>query len=353
MEFEELITDSVPLLFFLLGVVICCLKSEIQSQNIFFGFFLFTVSISSLAEDYGYIIEDAFLFSPLFLTLYINKVYQIKTSRYYYLFFLPGVCFYDWSYNLYSYDRFNYKSVVVLSFYIVSIILLIRKLYEHKKFINRVKLNFSEITNSFQWINPIIILSSIWCLYPTIFIINDFIFFLESRWYYSTLINGQYIVLFVLFFYTLFIGFGTSTFINSIVFIDYNNTSTILNDVKENDAYKSQSFSQMRKEIIENKLYLDPKLSLFKLSKELNLEASSISELIKTQSNDNFYSFINKMRIREFKYLIGKNEHLKYNLDSVASFSGFNSKSTFYRAFKELEGITPSEFISKNSPKDF
>ena len=45
--------------------------------------------------------------------------------------------------------------------------------------------------------------------------------------------------------------------------------------------------------------------------------------------------------------LIEKNEHLKYNLDSLASFSGFNSKSTFYRVFKELEGITPSEFISE------
>lgn len=350
MSIHDSIIHSIFPIYLFLGLVLCFYRSEVQSQNIFFGLFLISVSISSLIDDHGYIIEDAFLFSPLFLTLYINKVYQIKTSRYYYLLFLPGICFYDWSYILYSYDHFNYKPVVVLCSYFISIILLLRTLYEYQKFIFRIKTNFSEIKDSFQWINTIVILSSIWCLYPVIIILNDLIPFFESEWFFSTIIYGQYGVLIYLLFKILFIAMGTSTFRDSIPFIEIEESSLNANNLKESaydDGHKSELFSQMKKEIQKNKLYLDSKISLFKLSKSLNMETTVISDLINTQSNDNFYSFINKMRIEEFKCLIEKQEHLKYNLDSLAGFSGFNSKSTFYRVFKEIEGITPLEYISK------
>ena len=350
MSIYESIIQSIFPIYLLLGLVFCFLRLEVQSQNILFGLYLISVSISNLLDDYGYIIEDAFLFSPLFLTLYINKIYQIKTSRYYYLLFLPGIIFYDWSFILYTSNHLNYKPVVVLLFYFISIALLLRTLYEYQKFIHRIKSNFSEITNSFQWLNTIVILSSVWCLYPAIFILNDLYPVFESQGFYSILINGQYIVLFFLLFQTLFIGFSTSTFSDSNPIIpteeDLNNSNEEFENVIS-DGHKSELFSQMQKEIQKNKLYLDPKISLFKLSKSLNMETTIISDLINTQSNDNFYSFINKMRIEEFKCLIEKQEHLKYNLESLAGFCGFNSKSTFYRVFKEIEGITPSDYISK------
>jgi len=347
MEIHDFILNSIIPICLFLGLVLCFYRSEVQNQNIFLGLFFITVSISSLIDDYGYIIEDTFLFSPLFLTLYINKIYQIKTSKYYYLLFIPGILFYDWSSILESNDNFIIKPILVLCSYFISIILLLKTIYNYQVFIDKIKRNFSDLTNSFKWINTIVILSSILCLYPVIILLNNLISFTESELFFSIIIYGQYIVLIYLLFKIVFIGLGTSTFSNSIVFIDFKNITTLSNDIKENDKNKSKLYSQMRNEIIEKKLYLDPKLSLFKLSKELDREASSISDLINTQSSDNFYSFINKMRIREFKILIEKNEHLKYNLDSLASFSGFNSKSTFYRVFKELEGITPSEFISE------
>lgn len=349
---ETLIQSIFPICLFL-GLAFCFFRSEVQSQNILFGLFLISVSISSLIDDYGYIIEDAFLFSPLFLTLYVNKVYQIKTNKYLYLLFLPGILFYDWSSFSSSNDHLHFKPLVVLTCYFISIAILLLTLYEYQKFINRIKSNFSEIKDSFQWINTIVILSSIWCLYPVMIILNDLIPFFGSEWFFSTIIYGQYGVLIYLLFKILFIALGTSTFSDSIPFIDVEGPSINSNDHKESnnlDEHKSELFSQMRNEIQQNKLFLDSKISLFKLSKSLNMEPSVISDLINTQSNDNFYSFINRMRIEEFKCLIEKQEHLKYNLDSLAGFSGFNSKSTFYRVFKEIEGITPLEYITKSSP---
>ena len=349
---ETLIQSIFPIYLFL-GLAFCFFRSEVQSQNILFGLFLISVSISSLIDDYGYIIEDAFLFSPLFLTLYVNKVYQIITNKYYYLLFLPGILFYDWSSFSSSNDHLHFKPLVVLTCYFISITILLLTLYEYQKFINRIKSNFSEIKDSFQWINTIVILSSIWCLYPVMIILNDLIPFFGSEWFFSTIIYGQYGVLIYLLFKILFIAMGTPTFSDSIPFIEVEGSSINSNDHKESnnlDEHKSELFSQMKNEIQQNKLFLDSKISLFKLSKSLNMETSVISDLINTQSNDNFYSFINRMRIEEFKCLIEKQEHLKYNLDSLAGFSGFNSKSTFYRVFKEIEGITPLEYITKSSP---
>ena len=349
MEVHDFILNSIIPICLFLGFGFCFYKSDVQFQNIFFGLFLISVSISSLIDDYGFIIEDVFLFSPLFLNIYINKVYQVKTSTYFYLLFLPGLCFYDWSLILASYDHFNYKPVIVLSSYFFSIVLLLKTLYGYQKFINRIKSNFSDISNSYQWINKIVILSSIWCLYPVLIILNDLIPFFESELFFSTIFYGQYLVLILLLFKILFIGFGTSTFSESIQFIDPVETdlnSKSFESEDNHDEQKFELFSKMLNQIQDNKMYLDPKLSLFKLSKNLDMDIKVVSNLINTQSGDNFYSFINKMRIKEFKNLIEKQEHLKYNLDSIANLSGFNSKSTFYRVFKDIEGVTPLKYIS-------
>ena len=44
-------------------------------------------------------------------------------------------------------------------------------------------------------------------------------------------------------------------------------------------------------------------------------------------------------------------QYLKYSDMGVAEIAyevGFNSRTTFYRAFKKFNGISPSEFVSKN-----
>lgn len=351
MNIPYLVIESIIPIYFILGLVLCLYRSEVQSQNFFFGLFLISVSISSLIDDYGDMIENVFLFSPLFLNLYVNKVHQVKTSRYYYLLFLPGIFFYDWSSFLASNDHFNFKPVIVLCFYFISILLLLRTLFEYKRFIQRIKSNFSEIKHPFKWINTIVILSSIWCLYPVIFTLNDLIPFFESEWIISTIFYGQYGVLVYLLFKILFIAIGTNTFSESISFINpAGNSSPDLNNAPQRDnehEHKSKLFSQMQKDIQEHKLFLDPKLSLFKLSLHLKMETSLVSDLINTITDDNFYSFINKMRIQEFKTLIKDQDYSKFDLESLAGFSGFNSKSTFYRVFKELEGCTPKEFMAK------
>jgi AraC-like DNA-binding protein len=63
--------------------------------------------------------------------------------------------------------------------------------------------------------------------------------------------------------------------------------------------------------------------------------------------NQNFFDYINKYRIEEFKIkCLGKeNKHL--SVMGIAYDSGFNSKAAFYRAFNKFEGISPTAYIVK------
>lgn len=97
--------------------------------------------------------------------------------------------------------------------------------------------------------------------------------------------------------------------------------------------------------LMENeKPFLDPELSLFKLASQLMLPSHQLSYVINKGFNENFYQFINRYRIEEAKKMIqdSKMEHL--SLIGIAFEVGFNSKTVFNTTFKKSTNQTPSEF---------
>ena len=77
---------------------------------------------------------------------------------------------------------------------------------------------------------------------------------------------------------------------------------------------------------------------------ELDVHPNTLSQVINSVEQKNFYDFINSLRIEEFKERVAKPENQKYTLLSLALECGFNSKSAFYNAFKKFTNSTPSEF---------
>lgn len=65
----------------------------------------------------------------------------------------------------------------------------------------------------------------------------------------------------------------------------------------------------------------------------------------------NFNDFVNHHRIKALLQKIEKGEHSVQTLLSLAYECGFNSKSTFNRAFKRATSLNPREYIEKNRPK--
>lgn len=92
------------------------------------------------------------------------------------------------------------------------------------------------------------------------------------------------------------------------------------------------------------KPYLNPDLSLHQLATDMNISGHFLSRVINEQFNHNFFDFVNGYRVEEFKGKIKDSAYHNYSLLGIAFECGFNSKSAFNRIFKQVTGLTPSEY---------
>ncbi len=95
------------------------------------------------------------------------------------------------------------------------------------------------------------------------------------------------------------------------------------------------------------KPFLDPDLTLAKLSTMIQVKPDVLSSELNSKLSQNFFDFINKYRIEEFKTLCKSDDCRKLSILGIAFESGFNSKASFYRAFKKFEGVSPGDFMAK------
>lgn len=97
----------------------------------------------------------------------------------------------------------------------------------------------------------------------------------------------------------------------------------------------------------ETKIYLDPNLKIDILSKKMHIASKKLSIVLNEVHKKNFTQIINEFRIEEATNLL-KTRNI--SIDEVFHKAGFNSRSTFIRAFKSIKGIVPKEF--KEQKKD-
>ena len=103
-------------------------------------------------------------------------------------------------------------------------------------------------------------------------------------------------------------------------------------------------------EIVEReKVFLDPNLGLPQLAQKANLSTHDLSYVINEGFGENFFQFINRYRIGEAQRLLLSSKHQHLNILGIAYESGFRSKSTFNTTFKNMTGLSPSQFIQKAS----
>ncbi|MFV0331006.1 MAG: helix-turn-helix domain-containing protein [Dysgonomonas sp.] len=95
----------------------------------------------------------------------------------------------------------------------------------------------------------------------------------------------------------------------------------------------------------EKKPYCNPEFSIVQLAEDLNSNVKYISRAIRLKENVNFSVFLNIYRINLIKEMIAKDYHNKYTIGYIYLSAGFRHQSTFNKVFKEIEGITPSEYI--------
>jgi AraC-like DNA-binding protein len=88
-------------------------------------------------------------------------------------------------------------------------------------------------------------------------------------------------------------------------------------------------------------LYLDPTLSLQKLSQHVGALPNHVSQTLNQEIGASFFDYVARWRIEASKPLITAGDA---SVLTVALEVGFNSRSAFYKAFKREAGMTPKGY---------
>jgi AraC-like DNA-binding protein len=114
----------------------------------------------------------------------------------------------------------------------------------------------------------------------------------------------------------------------------------VVKKLNENDA--EIWLAKLDKVMTEKAVYKNPDLKLHDLSREIQVSGHQLSALLNDRLGKNFTSYINEWRIAEACKMIATEQHL--TLEAIGYEVGFNSKSTFFAAFKKVKGTTPSSY---------
>lgn len=302
------------------------------SWNIFIApmFFLFLIHYLRISKYYKLILPittSIFLFSILlrFLVLLYNKPIDINKQT---LFFRK--------YN-------TYEDILILAFTLIVFLLAVFVYQKAKvKFVS----NFSAI----KWIN-------------IFFVFTAAILFL---WIIAIFLDLKYTNIKTANFYTP-LRLGTSFLIYWLGYHGYNqyllmqNRILLKKEIQRNapiviidediDPYnkkEAQEFKELKRYILKNRLYLDPNFSLAILTEKVSKNGNYLSKLINTYSNYNFTDFINNYRVAYAKKILVNKQYVAYTIIAIGLECGFNSKSTFYTAFKKFTNQTPIQYRKNN-----
>ncbi len=363
-----------------LSILFFSIKSKNKKANIYLGLFLWSIVVNifndflselSIEEESGIslFIVEPFLFVLPFLFFYLLTTINKKIENWHYLLFIPGIVH---NVLLHSDGLFLTENTVTnyeASIYFLEIALMVyafRILQNHKKELANF---YSDLDNkSFTWLKSIFGLN----ILIHFLSISTFIFDLSyiAIVEYSIDISALGLTVFMIFWIS-YNGFSQSEIFQQQLFLTTENnisvkisnlavTQTIilekeiqkhvqigkLRDKKEPiiSEIDLQRFNEIKEKIKEQELFTNPKLDLRGLSEALDLKEKELSRLINECGKVNFYQFINEFRIQKFKQLIQSSKAHQFTLLGLATEAGFSSKSTFYTAFKKLEGMTPKQY---------
>ncbi|WP_127138274.1 helix-turn-helix domain-containing protein [Flagellimonas oceanensis] len=100
--------------------------------------------------------------------------------------------------------------------------------------------------------------------------------------------------------------------------------------------------SKIKKAFEEDKIYRNNTICLDSLSDHIDDNRYKVSQVINTYFSKNFYSFLNEHRIKEATHLLLSDSTL--SVKAIMYEVGFNSKNSFYSAFKKITGLSPNDY---------
>lgn len=228
-----------------------------------------------------------------------------------------------------------------------GIVYMVMTLLMLKKYRTGIRNEFSYIEKiNLNWLKNITLLTSItWGIILLVHIIE---IFLPSFFSKDTLFNVIPISVSVFVYIMGYFGFTQSQIsydIGSKEEIKF--SSEKYAKTKLDDKVADDYIEKLKSFMINEKPYLDPNITLPRLSESVGIPEHHLSQIINDRLHQNFFQFINSYRVNEVKEQLINPENQHLSILGIAFESGFNSKSSFNTIFKNMTQQTPSQYQKK------
>lgn len=322
-----------------LGILLFLRPSKVKNANIFLSLFLFSLSFELLPDFFE---EDVFLPETSFLTvpllfLYVRRLIYSKIKPVTYILLLPFVL----SNVLVEFIPISEEPDILrelltqFPFYAFNLYLLFFMYSSISRHQSGLEEQFANLDRrTLKWVKGLV---WIFLTFHLVWVLEDFLRLSGLDSPIPAFISEVLTLLSVF-----WVGYyGLSQLEANIEVPVLVKPSGTLNKLREVDR---AAFLEVRRKVEQNKLYLNQELTLRLLSQQVGVNEKKLSAWINEFTESNFYQMINSYRIAEFKAQLSDPANKNFSLLGIAQNSGFRNKSTFYKVFKEFEGITPSEY---------
>ena len=100
----------------------------------------------------------------------------------------------------------------------------------------------------------------------------------------------------------------------------------------------------------EQKPFLQADFNLAQFSVLIQIPTHHLAYFFREVKKQSFNDYRNECRIDHAKMLIFKGKANNLTLEAIGTLSGFTNRNTFFTAFKKVEGIAPSTFLTQHIP---
>ncbi|MBU1536339.1 helix-turn-helix domain-containing protein, partial [Myxococcota bacterium] len=105
----------------------------------------------------------------------------------------------------------------------------------------------------------------------------------------------------------------------------------------------------VRRLMEEERIWQDPLLSMKRVARKLQMKQADLSQVLNDRLGQNFHSFVNGYRVSHVCDRLRDRADCGVTILEIAFDAGFSSKSAFHVQFKQVTGMTPSEFRKKHA----
>ncbi len=186
----------------------------------------------------------------------------------------------------------------------------------------------------YKWLLNFVRLQSLFfiALLATVFTSSRFYPIFENSFFINLPLTFTVSFFFILSFYL----FWNPNILNKLKY--YNPNSSTENESLET----TNSIAEL---VYKEKYFIGTENDINGIAKSIGLSKNELSKII-NKDNSSFSSWINEIKIKYAIELIKENYLESYSVDALSSACGFNSKNTFYRAFKTQTGCTPKDYVA-------